>query len=121
MLAQNLDAFGAGLCVVGEHAAEGDDKARIAGIAGGGGAHGVQGLVFAVGSGVEGFVIGQGDVAVRRMVAIVLAINAHGGFRIAGLGQCASLAETHIAGLIAGETSNLANVGVVGVDFAQLV
>jgi hypothetical protein len=118
---EDLDAFCTGTRVVGQHPPEGDDEAGVAGIAGGCGAHGRESFGLAVRRGVKGFVVGEGDIAIGRMVAVVLAIDAHGGFRIAGLGERSGLTETRIAGLVAGEALNLSNVGVAGIDAAQLV
>ena len=121
MFAQNLDAFGAGVSVVGEHAAEGDDEARVAGIARGCRPHRVEGLGLAVGGGVEGFVVGEGDVAVRWFIAVKLAIDAHRRFRIAGLGECASLRQAGVARLVAGEALDLADIRIGRIDLAQLI
>ena len=72
VLLQNPDALGARARIVGEHDAQGDDETGIAGIALGQGAHAGESVRLAVGRGVEGFVVGQGYVAVGRMVAVEL-------------------------------------------------
>src|SRR5581483_10429192 len=74
---QDMNAFGPRPRIVGEHAAQLDRVARIAGILLSQGAHGRDGLLLAAGGAIEGLVVGPRDVALGWMIAVELTIDAH--------------------------------------------
>ena len=121
MRLKDANAFGAGVLVIGEHDAQLDRITRIAGVAVRQGAHAGDRLRLAGGGSIEGFVVSQGNVAVGRMVAIELPIDAHGIIDLALLRQLACLAELAAGGECAGHGLDLGDVGVVRAYFAQTI
>ena len=66
------------LCIVGEHDAQRDDVARVAGVARCRRPHACDGGLLAGPGAVERLIVGQGNIAIRRMIAIKLLVDAHG-------------------------------------------
>ena len=70
MLPEDANALGAGLAIVREHDAQLDGVARIAGIARGKDTHGCNRRFLAVGRAIQGLVIGQRNIPVRRTITV---------------------------------------------------
>ena len=84
-------------------------------------AHGGNGLLLASGGAIESLVVGQGDIAVRRMIAIKLAVDAHGVVGLALTRQLAGVAKLVALATGAGQRFDLGDIWIVGVDFAQAI
>ena len=121
MFFQDANAFGAGLGVIGEHDAQRDSEARVAGIARGQRPHGGDGRLLAAVGSIQRLVIGQRDVPVRRAVAVELAIDLHRLFVVALAGEVAGLPQPVALRPGAGQRLDLGDVGIVGIDGAQLL
>ena len=93
--------------------------ARIAGIALRQDAHAGDGSFLAAGGAVQGLIVGQGNIAIGRTIAIELAIDAHGFVGLALAGQFACLAKRVALRADAGQGLNLGDIRIVGVDRAQ--
>ena len=91
-----------------------DGEARIAGIALGQRAHAGDGRLPCRGGAVERLIVGQGDVAVGRMVAVELAVDAHGLVVLALARQFAGLAKLLALRSVLVMASILAMLGSLG-------
>ena len=121
MRLQNANAFGARMRIVGEHDAERDGVARVGGISSDECAHTGDGLLLAAGGAVESLIVGQRNVAVGRLIAVKLAIDAQGIVIAALARELTCLPELFALLGRARHGLNASDVGIVGIDGAQTI
>ncbi len=114
-------ALGAGFGGVGEDPAEGDVVALVGGVLQGEGAQTSDGVGAAGLDGGFGVVVGEGPVAIRRVVAPDAAVEAQGLVGVAGLGELSGLLQLFGLDLAGRRGLDFCDVGAGGVDLAEAV